>query len=480
MDENNENDQFIQKFEKKLKIQQESQDTKVESPYQNPFNANEKRFSLISPMYELVVNQMNVIKACFFVHSLFAIVEEDGENLAEGIKQIPQQLSDILVESVNIRNNLIEITGILEQLSKGIAKFVKFTENEKFQNKPLDKFLHYIETPEKRLKIILGKTCELDTQKVSTLKNNLVVFMNISGSKAIPDWVNEQAQCKKELENHENERQRIFTEDIMGYEEVAKIIGEMEFYQSQLTDHEYLKNDLQKEKKILQEHRDILERQALESATRIRNFFHFMNNNLDVLREQKKIVKQEISEIDYQENQKNIYESVCKRVLASLTEKLKLAKKRVERAKITKETRLSNIDEQIARKKKEVNNFEEEILQILRKYGNPSINSTCLLLESLAGLASQQVQGTAVSTSYHTIVGSLLAGIEQNIESIREAEGDRDLLDIEIMDLETSVVPINFFVSEIRPIIRNSIYGISSQELAKYSAGKALEPGLKN
>ncbi|CAB5350264.1 unnamed protein product [Rhizophagus irregularis] len=137
-------------------------------------------------------------------------------------------------------------------------------------------------------------------------------------------------------------------EDIMGYEEVAKIIGEMEFYQSQLTDHEYLKNDLQKEKKILQEHRDILERQALE----------------------------------------------------------------VKRAKITKETRLSNIDEQIARKEKEVDNFEKEILQILRKYGNLSINSTCLLLESLARLASQQVQGTTFSTSYRTIVGSLLAGID--------------------------------------------------------------------
>ncbi|CAB5350267.1 unnamed protein product [Rhizophagus irregularis] len=133
MDENNENDQLIQKFEKKLKIQQESQDTKVEIPYQNPFNANVKKFSLINPMYDLVVSQMNVIRTCFFVHSHTAFVEEDGKNLSEEIKQIPQQLSDILVES----------------------------------------------------------TCELDTRKVSTLKNNLVVFMNISGSKAIPDWVNE-------------------------------------------------------------------------------------------------------------------------------------------------------------------------------------------------------------------------------------------------------------------------------------------------
>lgn len=100
---------------------------------------------------------------------------------------------------------------------------------------------------------------------------------------------------------------------------------------------------------------------------------------LAVLRKQKMIVKQEISEIDCQEDQKKIYESICKKELASLTETLKLAKKRVERAKITKETRLSNIDEQIARKEKEVDNFEKEILQILRKYGNPSINSTCLL-----------------------------------------------------------------------------------------------------
>ncbi|CAB4385575.1 unnamed protein product [Rhizophagus irregularis] len=255
----------------------------------------------------------------------------------------------------------------MEQLSKGIAKFVKFAKNEKFQNKPLDKF------------------SPLHRNSREKVKNPFIQDM-----------------------------QRIFMEDIMGYEEVAKIIGEMEFYQSQLTDHEYLKNDLQKEKKILQEHRDILERQALES--------------------------------------KKIYESICKKELASLTETLKLAKNRVKRAKITKETRLSNIDEQIARKEKEVDNFEKEILQILRKYGNLSINSTCLLLESLARLASQQVQGTTFSTSYRTIVGSLLA--------------------------------------EIQPIIRNSIYGISSQELAEYSAGnamlefkrecniKALEPGF--
>jgi hypothetical protein len=85
MDDRNENDQFIQEVEKKLTIQQEftiSKDTQVEKSWQNPFN-NEERFSLINPMYDLVVNQMNVIRTCFSVHSYIAFTEEDGKKLSK-------------------------------------------------------------------------------------------------------------------------------------------------------------------------------------------------------------------------------------------------------------------------------------------------------------------------------------------------------------------------------------------------------------
>jgi hypothetical protein len=201
--------------------------------------------------------------------------------------RIPHQLSDILFESVNIRNNLIEIIGAMEQLSKGIAKFVKIAKNEKLQDKPLDKFTHFVETPGERLKTLLDKTYELDTQKVSTLKGDLITFMNVSGSKTIPDWVKQQAQCKKELEALENERQRIFIEDIVEYDEVAKIISEIEFYQTQLAGHEHLKKDLQNEKKMLQSHRDLLEGQAITSATSssiVKVFLFMRNNDLDGLK----------------------------------------------------------------------------------------------------------------------------------------------------------------------------------------------------
>lgn len=71
---------------------------------------------------------------------------------------------------------------------------------------------------------------------------------------------------------------------------------------------------------------------------------------------------------------------------------------------------------------------------------------------------------------------NLLAGIESNISFIRDVGGDRDLLDDDwTWEFEKSVAPLDFFVSEIRPIIRNSVHGISSKELAEYSAGKALE-----
>lgn len=82
MDDKNENDQLIQEVEKKLKIQQASQDTQVENQLQNPFS-DEERFSLIKPMYDLVLNQMNVIRTCFSVHSHIAFTEEGGKKLSE-------------------------------------------------------------------------------------------------------------------------------------------------------------------------------------------------------------------------------------------------------------------------------------------------------------------------------------------------------------------------------------------------------------
>lgn len=98
-----------------------------------------------------------------------------------------------------------------------------------------------------------------------------------------------------------------------------------------------------------------------------------------VLRREKKIVKQELSEITDQENKKILYEAECKKMLASLSKKLETAKEKANKATLNKEKQLKGIDEQIEYKKKEVENFEAKIVQILEKYGNPSISSTCLL-----------------------------------------------------------------------------------------------------
>ena len=86
MDNKNEDDQIIQDL--KLKLQQESiasKDTQFEKSY--PYNDEDKKdkFSLIRPMYDMVLNQMNVINTCFSVHSHIAITKEDEKNLPENM-----------------------------------------------------------------------------------------------------------------------------------------------------------------------------------------------------------------------------------------------------------------------------------------------------------------------------------------------------------------------------------------------------------
>ena len=100
---------------------------------------------------------------------------------------------------------------------------------------------------------------------------------------------------------------------------------------------------------------------------------------MTVLRKQKTIIKRELSEIATQEDQKILHEAECNKMLASLSEKLELANKKVKKAKFNREGELKKIDSKIEKKQKEVKKFEDQIHQILKECGNPSINATCLL-----------------------------------------------------------------------------------------------------
>jgi hypothetical protein len=100
-----------------------------------------------------------------------------------------------------------------------------------------------------------------------------------------------------------------------------------------------------------------------------------MFHTLTELRKQKEIVKKEISEVEKKSN--NAAER--KKMLKCLLEKLKLAKEKVNKANFIKEERLRIISEKIVKEKEVEENLEKKIIQILEKYGNPSINSTCLL-----------------------------------------------------------------------------------------------------
>ncbi|CAG8754038.1 16493_t:CDS:1, partial [Acaulospora morrowiae] len=142
-------------------------------------------------------------------------------------------------------------------------------------------YLHFVEKPKESLKVLLDKKWELDTKKVNNLEKNLASFMECSGSQAIPDWIKDQSQCQKDLEALEKKRQEKLIEDIAECDEVSRIISEIEFYQTKLNGHEHLKEDLQKEKKILQNNRDYLESQVslIATSSRIMKAFLFMRNN---------------------------------------------------------------------------------------------------------------------------------------------------------------------------------------------------------
>ncbi|CAG8480377.1 11361_t:CDS:2, partial [Funneliformis mosseae] len=467
-DNKNRNDQLIQDFERKLKVQQQN------ITQRNPYIGNEQRFKLISPMFDMVMNQVSVISSCFTVHARIAFTEKEKRELSKEITEIPQQLSEILFESAKIRRNLIDIIGAMERLSNGIARFMKIANNPKLQDKPLTKYLHFVEKPIESLNVLLNKKCELDTEKVENLKNNLDDFMKISGSQAIPGWVEEQAQCKKELEALEKERQEKLIEVIAEFDEVARIIGEIEFYKTKSDDHhERLKKDLLKEKEMLQKSRDYLESQALSVATSTSIVrFIIRNKDLEVLRKQKMLIKEELSEIASQENKEILDEAECKKELASLWKKLEAAKDKVEQARAKKNEQLEIIDEKIKKKREEVKEFENKILNMLKDYGNPSISATCLMLESIASLTKQQTQGTGIFDLYRKDVKNFLVDIENEIITIKNVEGDRDLLEDEwVRPFETTEAESSNITQP--PVVTMEVDQISETTPLPLDKGKA-------
>lgn len=100
-----------------------------------------------------------------------------------------------------------------------------------------------------------------------------------------------------------------------------------------------------------------------------------------------------------------------------------------------------------------------------------SIISPTKRLESIAKLANQHEQGSGVSGLNRGAMETFLNDIEGEISLIRETEaGEREIIDECIMSIEARIAPLNFFILEIRPIIRNSIHRANHKE---YSAGKA-------
>ncbi|CAG8687789.1 16522_t:CDS:2 [Acaulospora morrowiae] len=467
-DNTNNNGQIIQDVERELQCQ----NTKVKTPLQSLYT-NEQRFNLIKPMFNTVVSQMNIINSCFTVHARIAFTEKEMDKLPESVTGIPQQLTNILVESVNIRNNLIDIIGAMERLSDGITRFVKIANNPKLMNKPITKYLHFIERPMECLKVLIKKKCELDPEKVENLEKNLTQFMENSGSKAVPGWMEDQSRSERDLETLEKKRHEIVIEDIAECNEVSRIISEIEFYQTKLNGHEHLKKDLQNEKKILQDNRDYLENHVLSFVTssRIVKAYRFMwNSDLEVLRKQKMLVKEEISEITSQENLKILDEAECKEALRSRLEMLEIAKNKVELIKANRESKLKKIDEDIEKKKEDIKKFENKIDGILKKYGNPSIGATYLMLDSIAKLGRQRVDSNGIFNICYNSVNNFLGKIEGVIDDILLVEGARDELDDDwLSTLETSILPLKFFVSELQPIISDSIQGISPKKLISYS-----------
>ncbi|CAG8688312.1 10487_t:CDS:2 [Funneliformis mosseae] len=428
--------------------------------WNNPYDETDEKYKIISPLVNVIGNQIDVIDTCYNVQSIITITESDiAQN--KDIVKIPDQVAGILFAAVGYRNHLIDIIGSIGQFSNGMEKFLKFF---KYSSTPTQ-FLHYVKNPVNDLREKVTSLEAFSNKNYDDLKDNLCTYLANSGSKGLENIINEKVTQQREIKKLREELKKLHEEAsedlIKNRADIGKLVEEFKKLQLKREFNNKDLEDIVKQIKDLNEARGKYEQNIRDEQSNRMNFFSFFSKDYKRLKEDA-------------ENQIKLMKSRQKELRALEQDLVG----KVERLKHNRETledeynkkhgdNIKELEDNIKESIKKYEEYSNKIEEICDKGCTPSAVAAVELLTAISSLTKADTSTTSIYIVACKPIKSLLNDIDGHLETLKSLNGNKEVCDEIVKDLEESLIPFQAVVKIIQPFLTKSLQGESLNHSGK-------------
>ncbi|CAG8455084.1 8428_t:CDS:2 [Funneliformis caledonium] len=378
--------------------------SKRKTIWKNPYDENQDKYKIISPLIDVIGHQMYAINTCYNVQSYITITESDIAQNKEIVK-VSDQVAGILFAAVGYRNHLIDIICSIGLLNQGMEKFLKFYN---YSSTPTE-FLHYVKDPIEDLIEKVTRLENFSNENYKILEINLRSYLANSGSEGLELMVKDNVEKQLEINKLQKEldelQEEAYNDWIKYREDFEKLVEEVKTLESQSESIKEDLEDIRKQIKDLNEVRGKYEQKYQETKSNRKQFFIFSNDN-KVYKDYKSKMKHAEGQIDLMKSQK-----------------------------------------------------KEQ--QLCDKAGTTSIGAAIELLKAISCLTQQDTN----TTSYYKIacnpIQTLLKEIEGHLQTLAKLSGNKEICDMIVKDIAEKLTLIQFVVKIIQPAITKTLQGKS-------------------
>ncbi|CAG8580842.1 12573_t:CDS:2 [Funneliformis mosseae] len=403
--------------------------SKRKTIWKNPYDENQDKYKIISPLIDVIGHQMYAINTCYNVQSYITITESDIAQNKEIVK-VSDQVAGILFAAVGYRNHLIDITCSIGLLNQGMEKFLKFYN---YSSTPTE-FLHYVKDPIEDLIEKVTKLENFSNENYKILEINLRSYLANSGSEGLELMVNDNVKKQLEINKLQKEldelQEEAYNDWIKYREDFEKLVEEVKTLESQSESIEEDLEDIRKQIKDLNEVRGKYEQKYQETKSNRKQFFIFSNDN-KVYKDYKNKMKHAEGQIDLMKSQKK------------------------------EQNKIESQEDKIKKSSEENEKTSKKIGELCDKAGTTSIGAAIELLKAISCLTQQDTN----TTSYYKIacnpIKTLLKEIEGHLQTLVKLSGNKEICDMIVKDIAEKLTPIQFVVKIIQPAITKTLQGKS-------------------
>ncbi|CAI2166918.1 15671_t:CDS:2 [Funneliformis geosporum] len=426
----------------------------------NPYDENVDKYQVISPLINVIEQQMRVIESLYEFQRIITITESDIAQNNEIVK-IPDLVAKNLFASVGYRNHLIDVINSINKLNKGADNFIKYYE---YSPTPTS-FLHYIKNPIGHLRKNVTNLENFNDKNYKCLESNLKSYITLSGSQGLPLLIEEKKFIKQKINKLQEELDKLQEEEyndwIKHRSEIEKIVEDVKKLESRRDFNKEDLEDLAKQIDDMKEVRGKLVRMDLDAKSNRLMFFLFYKDYKSKINKANENIELMVPQ---QEKQRKEFIDLAGKAIKLKEIKVTLEEE-FRKMDENHENRMKKKEDEIKSLKESYEKISIKIKEMCDKTGSALISEAIKLLEAV----SCRTQQDSNITNYYKLacepIDTLLTTVESHLQTIEtisgEKESEKKLCNKIINGIDESLIPLKYVVQKIKPAFTKSLQGES-------------------